>query len=676
MVSPLRRDLYYYTGGFLRNRRVRRILDLSGFNLRLGVPRAQSEDAVVVWGRTARVRRGQAVATRRGVSLMTCEDAPLRSVLTGRSGADPLGLVCDTKGIYFDTTKPSDLENILNYGALTGAKTLARASDAMTRIKQLHLSKYNAHDPDLAPPCRDYILLIDQTKDDASIRLGGADGDTFRQMLDAARAENPGKTILIKTHPEVRAGLRSGHFSRDDLDDNTLLVDAPLSPWTLFEGALKIYCVTSLMGFEAIIAGHRPHVFGRPFYAGWGRSKDRQKMSRRARGLSARALFAGVMFKYATWYDPYRDRLCQVEDVIAALQAQTRAWREDHKGYDAIGMRLWKRTHLRRFFAAPGASVKFFTTDVKTKRHDCTLVWAGAVPAHRKDADITRLEDGFLRSRGLGAALVPPLSLVADDLGIYYDPTRESRFERLLNAQTLDDFDRDRAHALREYLISKGLSKYNLGQEADTADWPGNRTRILVPGQVEDDASIRLGAGAISTNAGLLARTRAENPDAFIIYKPHPDVEAGLRQGGVHADAALEWADVIAKDAGPAALINAADALWTMTSLMGFEALLRGKPVTCLGAPFYSSWGLTMDLGPKVARRTARPDLDSLVFATLIAYPRYFDPQTGLACPPEVVAERLDTGQIQQPGAANRVLSKIQGAFAGYAHLWRRSSYW
>ena len=108
-----------------------------------------------------------------------------------------------------------------------------------------------------------------------------------------------------------------------------------------------------------------------------------------------------------------------------------------------------------------------------------------------------------------------------------------------------------------------------------------------------------------------------------------------------------------------------------MTSALGFEALLRGVPVTCLGTPFYAGWGLTRDLGRIPARRQARPDIADLAHAALIAYPRYRDPQTGLPCPPEVVIERLATGRIPAPGRMNRLVSKLQGAFAGHAHLWR-----
>ena len=122
----------------------------------------------------------------------------------------------------------------------------------------------------------------------------------------------------------------------------------------------------------------------------------------------------------------------------------------------------------------------------------------------------------------------------------------------------------------------------------------------------------------------------------------------------------------------PAAILPEVEGVWTMTSALGFEALLRGVPVTCLGAPFYAGWGLTRDLGPVPDRRGTRIPLDALVHAALISYPRYFDPVTGLSCPSEVVAERLATGNLPKPGPANRLLAKAQGALSGHAHLWRR----
>ncbi|MFN3211376.1 MAG: capsular polysaccharide biosynthesis protein, partial [Roseovarius sp.] len=225
-----------------------------------------------------------------------------------------------------------------------------------------------------------------------------------------------------------------------------------------------------------------------------------------------------------------------------------------------------------------------------------------------------------------------------------------------------------RAERLIACLVSRGVSKYNLG--LDLPDLPEG-TRVLVPGQVEDDASIRTGAGDIATNLALLQAARAAHPGAALLYKPHPDVEAGLRRGVVPRSEIDRLGATSLPRTDPAALLGHVDHVFTMTSLLGFEALLRGVPVTTTGTPFYAGWGLTTDTGPVPPRRTARPGLHGLVHAALIDYPRYFDPVTGTACPVEVVLDRLATGDIPHPGAANRLLAKLQGVFASRAGLWR-----
>ena len=50
--------------------------------------------------------------------------------------------------------------------------------------------------------------------------------------------------------------------------------------------------------------------------------------------------------------------------------------------------------------------------------------------AEKKGVPFVALEDGFLRSLGLGDT--PPLSLCVDDLGIYYDIATPSRLEKYI----------------------------------------------------------------------------------------------------------------------------------------------------------------------------------------------------------------------------------------------------
>jgi capsular polysaccharide export protein len=175
----------------------------------------------------------------------------------------------------------------------------------------------------------------------------------------------------------------------------------------------------------------------------------------------------------------------------------------------------------------------------------------------------------------------------------------------------------------------------------------------------------------VRTNLALLVRVRLENPGATILYKPHPDVVAGLRPGALTEAEVRRFADVLVGSGDVAALLHPQTEVWTMTSLTGFEALLRDCPVTCLGTPFYAGWGLTRDLAPVPPWRGRKVRLAALAHATLIAYPRYRDPVTGLPCPAEVVIDRLAAGTVGHPGAANRVLSKVQGLFASRASLWR-----
>jgi capsular polysaccharide export protein len=559
------------------------------------------------------------------------------------------------------------MEHLLATHPLDDSNLLLRARLGIDRIRALDLSKYNIH-TEMPAPAPGYVLVVDQLRGDAS----APDPAAFQAMLAQAYEDHPTARILIKTHPETTLGLRRGHFAPPFADRIGLCAD-PVSPWRLLDGAIAVYTVSSQLGFEAILAGHRPKVFGQPFYAGWGLTEDQLPLPRRKRRLTKAQLFAGAMILAPRWYDPCRDALCSFEQAVDQLEAELRAYRQDRNGHVATGIRLWKRGWMQRAFGRNKAVI--FRTDLakaaelarRTGRG--LLVW-GDKPA---DPGALRVEDGFLRSRGLGANLVPPLSLITDDLGIYFDPNRESRLERLIQ-QTTPPGGLDRAARLRDRIVMTGISKYNL--TGRLPDLPAGH-RILVPGQVEDDASIRCGTTEIRTNLDLLRATRAANPDAVLVYKPHPDVEAGLRPGRIDSADLTALAAMVADNADPIALIQSCDEVWTMTSLLGFEALLRGKPVTCLGAPFYAGWGLTQDHGePPIRRKQApdghplpRPTLDHLVHAALIAYPRYVDPLTHRPCPPEVALDRLISGTTAPQGL--RLLAKLQGLLASWAHLWR-----
>jgi capsular polysaccharide export protein len=268
---------------------------------------------------------------------------------------------------------------------------------------------------------------------------------------------------------------------------------------------------------------------------------------------------------------------------------------------------------------------------------------------------LAEIEDGMVRGHGLGANCVPPLSIVVDHSGIYFDPSQPSDLETILQSAKIDDELIDRAARLRHKIVEAGISKYGGGNPRERVS--RDKRQILVVGQVEDDRSI-LSGGAGQTNLELLERARSVEPDAWLIYRPHPDVEAGHRKGHVPDEAALRFADEVERGGSIIDLIEAVDEVHCITSLAGFEAMLRGKPVTTHGVPFYAGWGLTRDLADVPNRRERRRSLDELVAATLILYPRYLDPVTRLPCPPEVLVGRIASGEasVAAPLAGMRVL--------------------
>jgi len=248
----------------------------------------------------------------------------------------------------------------------------------------------------------------------------------------------------------------------------------------------------------------------------------------------------------------------------------------------------------------------------------------------------------------LGADLTRPISWVLDWSGIYFDATQPSDLETLLSETVFPSDLMKRAVALRERVVAAGLTKYNVG----TMRWSrrsGVTRVILVPGQVESDASIALGAVEIKTNLGLLKAVRAANPDAYVLYKPHPDVLARMRAKGEGEDTAVCWCNEVVPDVPMGDLLREVDEVHCLTSLAGFEALIRMKKVVCYGQPFYSGWGLTEDVAP-IARRTRQLTLDELTAGVLLLYPIYISHTRNALISPEEALDELIEWRIRNGG--------------------------
>ncbi|WP_246152483.1 capsule biosynthesis protein [Sphingomonas montanisoli] len=373
----------------------------------------------------------------------------------------------------------------------------------------------------------------------------------------------------------------------------------------------------------------------------------------------------------ADYRDPFSNRPVAVEAAIELLGF----WRsliDRNRGLAvATGIAGWKRREVEGMLW-PGTSGLAFERSARmavrtaSAHHGAIAVWPTKAPAGLDGAAATAgvqlipVEDGFLRSSGLGSDCHPPHSIILDRRGMHFDPRTPSELELLLADPTTDPVMLARAERLMREIVDAGLSKYASGRAG--FDKPvTSKPLVLVTGQVEDDLSVRLGGAGIESNLELLRRARAAEPDAFLIFKPHPDVDAGHRRGRIPDAEILVHADMVIRDIPMAALLDHVARVHVLTSLTGFEALMRGCEVVTHGQPFYAGWGLTRDLGPRIERREGRTlSLMQLVAATLIQYPRYLDPVTKLPCSPELLVARLAAQPVPIETPLTR-LRRLQG---------------
>lgn len=296
--------------------------------------------------------------------------------------------------------------------------------------------------------------------------------------------------------------------------------------------------------------------------------------------------------------------------------------------------------------------------------------WGGRAPAKfaRAVSRIRRvphfyLEDGFLRSVGLGKENALPISIQIDDLGMPVRADRPSRLERLIadaaGSQVIASLGGD----IREALVRHRLSKYNsLPHRAPKIDRTVRR-RILLVDQVYGDVSVPMAGGSPESFRHMLAD--AVQSGAQCVVRTHPDVMAGFRKGYMTEEAAkLPGVILSSEPVSAASLIEVVDEVWTMSSQFGLDALLRGVPVRCYAAPFYAGWGLTEDRFETAApgggrpgdarsgvsiRRQARPGIDHLAAAAFSLYPVYRDQTTWgeidvFAAVERLIAERRTLG--------------------------------
>lgn len=632
----------------------------------------EAADGVVGWGHKPLARLARRYAQMRELPYWTLEDGFLRSVGLGKAGAPSVSLVADDLGIHFSARTPSRLETLLQAGA-PGAD-LTRARMLREWIVRERLSKYN-HLPEsgitLRRTRRKRILLVDQVVGDHSIAGSGASAETFETMWRAARAEN-NADIVIKSHPDVVAGRAKGYLAYRGHESRVQFIDSAVSPHAVLDSVDEVWTVSSQLGLDALLRGMTVVTFGMPAYAGWGLTEDRAAgpvasaaRARRTRSISIDELAHAMLLRYSLYVDPVtREPIAAEQAVERLLQWRGRA-ASLSGNYLCVNFSLHKRSVLKRYLSGPSSQIRFARrpTVAQIQKADKIVLWGnGASPDESmlwkqgRRRQIIRVEDGFIRSAGLGTALIPPSSLCFDTEGIYFDASKPSRLETILQTAEFDAALLERAKRLRQAIVSMGITKYNLPAQS-SPDYRGQaegRSIVLVAGQVPNDASLRLGMASHDSDGELLKAVRRSRPDAFIVYKQHPDLLAAssTRQSGMRRP--HDIADLVVGNVDLNTLLRTVDEVHVATSQIGFEALLRERPVWCYGLPFYAGWGLTSD-AVVALRRKRLLSLDALVAGALILYPNYWSNIADLPCEVEdVVAELYRARQGIAPNPSKR----------------------
>lgn len=460
----------------------------------------------------------------------------------------------------------------------------------------------------------------------------------FREMVShACDLEHDASIWILRSNDPGSGPWLSSHVS---LPDNTHILCANTSLRDLLRHVTRMYVVTASEGMGALLASVPLHVFGRPLYAGWGLTNDARSLPNRSARPTIAALFESLFVEHVRYLDPVTYDPGTLDALLDFVEVQHSVARR-FAGIDQLaGIRFqwWKRPFATPFLTAGGGRIRWTDGTHPARPGEFVAFWGARKADKLSRAPHLRIEDGFIHSAGLGSDMSPPRSQVVDRQGIYFDASAPSDLTDLLNHETFDDTELERAEALRHKIVSAGLTKYNLGRQAPTWRAPEGRTVVLVPGQVADDASIRLGTRSINSLDTLLRYVRERRPNAFIVYKPHPDVLSGNRNGLINA---AQLANIVDSESDMISLIEAADEVHTLSSLAGFDALLRGKRVFTYGLPFYAGWGLTEDDLAPLPWRERTLSLDMLVAGALLRYPLYWDWQLKLFTTPEAVINQL-----------------------------------
>lgn len=600
-------------------------------------------------------------AKKHNIPLIQIEDAFVGYLENTQGKMVNIGMYYDiTGGVYYS----SDEENIITHTLKNKEYTQDDLKNAGKLIEKIVKNKITKYNKILQPSFKPHkncakILVIDQVYNDASIKCNNHGLQEFQAMYNSAIQKANGKKIYIKTHPNG-----NGYLHRIAKENEAIMLTDDYNIFDILQYTDEVYTVSSQAGFEALLAGKKVYTFGTPFYSGYGLTIDNTTTKRQ--NYTIEELFFASYIKACRYFIVKIEcNLNEIIDVIITHKNLAIKNRTIQKMY-FYQIPLWKMYTLKSFIFQKNVQivrVKNFKEIQKKSftKGDKIILWGFKASCNKiyqyakeNNISIITFEDGFIRSVGLGSDFVPPYSLVMDSKGIYYNPKKTSQLEHIiLHNQTITPEQKERVENFIVLYKEMQISKYNIVQqntqeEKDFILQRANKKKIiLITGQVSDDMSIIYGATKIQNYSHLVREVRKNNPSAFIIYKHHPDVIASNRNGYIESEYLLQYVDCITQNLTSIDAIQIADEIHTITSTIGFEALLYGKKVVHYGMPFYGGYGFTDDKS-EIRNKRNVVDFNTFCYAALFLYPYYTQNGLKIALTPEIVIKLLAQDKLKK----------------------------
>lgn len=267
----------------------------------------------------------QRTARLLGKPVVILEEGFIRSLSTGVASEPALSVIIDDTTAHYDATRQSGLERVLEHGRVLNNIERRRALAAIRKIVEARISRYN-HAPDVplqvGRPGRAKLLVIDQRYGNESVEFGLADERTFDRMVKDALAGYPEHDIIVSGYVDPSGRGKRGYFekslpqvpARDR--DRVFFIQEESNPYALIDLAEIVFVVSSLTGFEALMAGRQVHCYGAPFYAGWGLTVDHCATGRRSRKRAIEDVFHFAYIEASRYVNPQTHERIEVEELI------------------------------------------------------------------------------------------------------------------------------------------------------------------------------------------------------------------------------------------------------------------------------------------------------------------------------------------------------------------------